>query len=485
MTSRIKYIWNKAPLPLISITFFAVLIITKIAIVPANFQLGMLIVGGLTWLFLTRLEFDFFTSAALCLGMLGYWWWFCHSGINFSPDIDGHLQYIGYMSSHLIPPPPFFGFLFYHPPLYYNITGLISSFFIEDHMTRTAVNIIRVFSLACFFSFLIYGIRTIQLANLPYPIYVLCVLLLVFWPSGFMISSRIDSNLLLYPFCAISFYYALKWYHMSSDTKLLARALIFVSFGIITRTNAVVVAAVLCSLVIYNLALGKISFSQLKTRAILISIMCVLVATGINLGRNIYYRETANINMPMVIGNQDQVLHWRIFTVGNRPDNFLRFNSDYYLAPPFYIPTNDSGGRQYFSIVFLKSMLWGDQFLRAGQLAKYTNAYLLLFMIFVIAPVFFYRVERFEEKLPIILLVFLSIAGLAINRYNMPVGPSSDFRYTYYALPALIMLFGYHLDAIHRRKYILYYFMFFVALALLYSGDKVYLIQFLPSRFLR
>jgi hypothetical protein len=482
MMDRVREEWSKISLPLLGMLFFVLLIIARI-ITLADLWPGIFLTMGLSWLLLTRFEFDRFTRVAFTVGMGLYWWFFAYAGMfPYSPDIEGHLQYIAYMSQNLLPPPSYKGFLFYHPPLYYFLMGAMNYVFAGEHMNAFTRSVVRVFSIECFFIFLIYSIRIIRMAKLPYEIYALCLLLMIFWPLNIMLASRIDSNLLLYPLCTVSFYYLMRWHETPQETGLLARSLIFVALGIVTRTNAIVILGIMGLVILHKLITREIPFSLLMRKAILGCMLLIAIAGSINVGRNIYFRVTKHIDMPFVVGNGPILLGAPNFRVKTEPENYYLFIPHIYFNPPFFTARIDVGGRQYFPISFLKSMLWAEIWFKSKDAAKLTNAMLLIFIAGTCLPVFFYRPKTHQERLPLTLLVFLSIIGLAINRYILPITPAGDFRYTYFALSSFILLFGYHLAAI-RKFGILYWGLYTAMLAFLVAGCAVYIGEYYTSWF--
>ena len=467
--------WKRLPLLLVVGMVASYLIAIEVAFAHAWISPFL---ASLCWvMLLLRLSLPKDTTIILTIGMFFYWWWLVHSDFRFcTADLDGHLAYMDYIAKHFSLPLPHTGWEFYHPPLYYIITGFIE--IISQALHWPFMEMLRLFSLMCFLAFLFYAHLTLTLTHLPRYLYRLCLLLMVLWPSGVVIATRINSDLLVYPFCMASFYHLLYW-HQSASIRELKRSLIHLALAIATRSNAIVVVATIILTIGYNLFIRRRSFGSVWNRQLASSLILVLLALGVNSGRNVYERVAYNINEPLMIGNAHIVVNARQLVVPNAAENLFTFDFTHYVTPPFTTIFNDGGGRQNFWTAFFKSMLWCLCEYKQIELAMVANVCLLGLLATIIIPAVFYRKRELDERLPHLLLFFISVGALWVNRFNIPIASSGEWRYCYFAIVPAIILWGYNVnDFKNANKNKLYVLAIAIALALCGFGDAVYLGQF-------
>ncbi len=119
----------------------------------------------------------------------------------------GHLNYIEYIvNKHLLPRPDR-GWTYYHPPLYYLSAALVY----ETARLSGIHNIYKILqglSLVFFAFFWLFGILILK-RTVPHKyLYYLSILILVFWPSGFIHSIRVGNDVMLYSLFTAGLYFS-------------------------------------------------------------------------------------------------------------------------------------------------------------------------------------------------------------------------------------------------------------------------------------
>jgi hypothetical protein len=386
--------------------------------------------------------------AVLTLANFIFMWWFLRTDLyTFSMDMTGHIDYIKHMTTHWLPPRPNASWLSYHPPLYYAIVGKIVAV-VEAVMGTQPFEYIRFLSLLVFNGFLMVSMGTIDMLALPARWKWFAYIGVAFWPAGIMIATRIDSNLLMYTWCALCFLQLLRWYHTLA-TKHLAWSLLWLALGIATRSNAYVMVPVIGCTVALKLWQKEIAFRQLLHKSILIALLGVCLATGINTGRILYYRAVEHSNQPLVVGNMGGLP----LTPINRPSAFLTLETSTYFDRALY-KVFDAKETENFWNILLKSSGTGE-FAFKNELAAYIiTSVILLFWIFSLIPILTYTRADLRVMFPFLMVLFWGIAALMLNRINVPFRPSGDFRYIYFILPALIALQTQHVKTLWDKGYV-------------------------------
>lgn len=227
-------------------------------------------------------------------------------------------------------------------------------------------------------------------------------------------------------------------------------ASIWMGASLLTKSNGLVMVATLGTLFFLHTLLifkDREHFQAKKTKLIRdFSLLTLIFTTAflLNFGDNIYYYLTGSSN-DWLLSNVSQSINAGL-KVGNKPENYLIFDSATYLLHPFISTWEDISGRQYFWNFLLRSSL-SSEFSFQGSTLSYwgiTNGIFLLFSLASIVILFLQKQPyqslrcfclKCYKQLPWILTLILSLFLLLAYRIKVPLSCNTDFRYIY---PALI-----------------------------------------------
>lgn len=373
------------------------------------------------------------------------WWLINTQYFEFSNDARGHLEYIRYMAANILPPRPDQGWMYYHPPIYYLIGGLIYN--IADTLgAQNPVMWLRVFSLALHFVFMVIGLRILMLFVTHPVARFFAAALVLLWPLGFATASRIDSHALFYPFAALSLYYLALWWK-GGENRHLTYCLAIVAISFMVRSNALILMATVAVCVAARMLGGQFAPRSIhpvwRWRLALI----FLAAIAVNMGRNFYLFNAEGKVMPLIVSNS---IMWKGRLWSKDLSIFLPLNWSDYWASPFIWGT----GEENFWFVFLKSAMFGQFKFFQVELASMLQLIFSGLMMTLLLPVLFYTKERINALFPFLALILLSCVGLMYNRWDIPQIWSGEFRYAYCMLIGISVMFGVHLEAFMRRGYV-------------------------------
>lgn len=363
----------------------------------------------------------------------------------------GHKDYIEYIIRNHSLPNPGEGWEYHQPPLYYLMAACVKS-----------VGIVNVASgyqwaqlLAMFFwvVFLVSALACLQIAFrkqwLPLALGSMAMCL---WPAGIIHSVRIGNDVPLYACYGLAFFYTLTWWK-SRRFSALFWASLWMAIGVITKSNALAMAATLGILFVvrFFLNLRKPMFLKLQRNIVLLEFSVIagllLIACAINFGDNIYYYLNGSAS-DWLLSNVGQTVN-PLLSVDNTIKNYVVFDLPTFLQNPFMSTSDDTYGRQYFWNFLWRSAL-SSEFSFDGQLMAIwgqVNGVLLLVML-VGTLLYFLQQHPYRswqtfkftvfKNLPWLLsLIFLLILLLAY-RIKAPFACNTDFRYIYPALESII-----------------------------------------------
>lgn len=439
----------------------------------------LFITTALIWLLLLwKLKFDKLTIIILSLTIPFSWYWLSITNWqDFTYDVTGHIEYIKYISKHWSLPPPKDHWLFYHPPFYYFL-GVI--FYNIGEVIKTSdYYFIRLFSFICYLTFLTFSAKILELYFKASKIYYSSLFLMALWPLGTMLSLRIDNNLLMYALCCASYYYFLKWY-LKNDIKCLSISICIIGIAIATRTNSVIL--LFCYFIIfYQSYTKKINYKTLLDKRIYIAALILLLSIFVNAHRNFIDLIVVGHNLSFIVGNGHLIVNDVGLFAPNKLEYLFGFSWEKYFNNPFFISRGEETGKNYFLIVALKSMLYGEFQFSDVNSAKILNLLLLIFLAYLVLPTFLIKKKNYRKYIPLFVTIAGSFSGLFYNRWSVPVSCSADFRYIYYAIIPMIIIFSLNLDLLKNRANtkILYYLgsiLYFIipvfGLAVLFSGKS-------------
>ena len=363
------------------------------------------------------------------------------SGSQYSMDLPGHLDYITYIAQNWSIPKPYWGYSFYHAPLYYMLEA-INIYLVNLLRSFDALAYIQLFSLACFMVFIVFSALALHKLIRNKFAYYLAVLLLVFYPSGILIAARIDSNLLFYACYSACLYFTLGWLR-NNQPKYLVLTLIAFGLAMASRANALVLLPILGIVFAYKVFRRKLSKELLENPYIRIGLLIACLGIAMGPGRTEYYRLVESRSEPFLVSN----VHVLPRVIRLEPwsyDKLLMPNLAVYLKHPLWSVFTDENGRQYFWNSMLKSSLFGEYDWGAKGSAGIIGVLLLLVILYIIdGAIVHRRVLRAQPEWWIcVITLFIPIAALMENRVLNPFASSEDFRYIYPALASFCGLFG-------------------------------------------
>lgn len=392
--------------------------------------------------FMERMTGDWIAGFIVAAAFSVYMHRFHHQHANmYSMDLPGHILYYSFIAQKWAIPKPFWGWSYYHAPLYYTLQACMV--WLADMLRSFDVlNCTRVFSLACFMGFVIYfALMLHKLIRVPAAYYV-ALTLLVFYPAGIIFSSRLDSNLLFYACYAACIYHTLCWldYNRKRDLGL---ALMMFGYAIASRTNALILIPILVLAFAYHALLWERAKGLMNYKFVRLGVIVAILGLTVSVGRTEFYRLTESRNDPFLVGNAG----WLSRTLLLEPWSFYKLfipNLSMYFSYPYWSVFSDATGRQYFMNSMLKSSMFGEFIWGGFWIAVLMNKLLIALIAYIFEGYLLHRKTLRRNRNWWICLVTLGvpIAALMANRIAHPFGCSEDFRYIYPAIASFCGLFG-------------------------------------------
>lgn len=346
----------------------------------------------------------------------------------YTNDWQAHLGYAEYVSQHWLSPYGYTGGQQHQPPLYYYLAGFVIWFARQAHLPELTA--LRYFSWVAYLVFNVFSLFTLRLFRLSGSTYRACVALLLLWPAGIHLASKINNELLFFACYAAALYYIVRW-QQEKTPKLLRMALALSGIAFMARSNSVILfplIALFMGAAWYNrqLYLGWRANTKQWTDIILGLGMCF----AINMLPLLLHPLSANS-----IG-----AHWGWGST-NHPflaDHFLFMNYNSMIQYPF----NDWSMDQSFWDYLLKTAIFGEYPWAMPQLA--TGLDILLFAIgcYTFLPWLFAKAEEWKGMLPIVAGTFIPLAFLVTYAAWKHAMPNQDARLIYPALPCFVAWFG-------------------------------------------
>ncbi|HEY8087925.1 MAG TPA: hypothetical protein VIF09_08770 [Polyangiaceae bacterium] len=372
-------------------------------------------------------------------------------------DPDSHLQYVTYLLEHRAVPHAKDGFEFYHPPLYYFSSALVEACLRALGFQRgVQLAALQLESMAFELGFAAFAVATARLFIDRLPdaplgrrlwsrdgLAALATALILFWPSSVVHSTRIGNDDLTYLCFGGALYFASRWWLAGREGKLshFLAAAGFGALGLVTKTNSLVVFAVLGVLVVARLLRDREQRVRLLARYGGPLAASFVVASGLALHEavvGLFMGDKGDFLIPNAEQNAGELI------VGNRAENYLWFDLRTYVTQAFTSAWDEDKGRQYFWNYLLKTGLfgeWGYSKTATWNLAVLMSLACLAMLVTVVVGVLLLRRAQLGEELPLLATAVLLVASLALVRMKIPRSCTGDFRYV---LPIILPLaYGY------------------------------------------
>jgi len=368
---------------------------------------------------------------------------------SFSYDTEGHLAYVQYVYRIGQVPISTGGWSFYHPSFYYSCISIFWKIvnFGGNFGEEKLMKLTQVFSLVLFILYNYFSLKTIDLLfrhmgkwiNSKFtPIaYLATVALFLFWPSNAIFSVRFGNDILFNLFYALSFFFITSWW-FSRSTLHFVLALIFVSLGVWSKTNAFILLGVIGILLFGNYLLEKEKsrFEYFKKLLLLVGFSMVTLYFSFH-----EKFEKSSQDTRLVVGNANGLGNG--FDVGVGLSNYLVLNPVDFVQIPFTSSLEEGKGREFFWFYLLKSSMFGEFSYNAPAsilLAKVLSFLLLLLQLLIITG-FFFAFNR-KNLIPVTLDICVLLVSMMIFRYFYPYSCSNDFRYIFPAILPMALLIG-------------------------------------------
>jgi hypothetical protein len=415
-------------------------------------------------------------------------------GTNFtqrSYDVFGHIEYIEYIVNNSSLPPRGMGWETHQPPIYYLLAAIFYHIvsFAGTLPKEFVYRALQLFSLA---AFLVYEVVCVLIFNMLLerpqingqkeyfpllgndksnrcfgskgtPELLLVTSIFVFWPSNIINSVRINNDIFLYLFYALSLFFLVSWERMRKDACFY-KAVVFAILAVMTKTNGATAIALLgIAFIVYWLWDAQKKWIKLKKTFIFIllaSIGCI-VTFGPGIAEKIRIPNTL-----LLVRNANK-LYPNAF-VGNTIKNYVSFDLKTFVTKPFITEFDDRLGRQYVWNVLGKTALFG-MFDYEGKWAKKLGIlmsinFLLMLIYCSIGMVLMMVRKNLRTWYLILASAALLLSSLLFLRFKIPAACHNDFRFIVPILVSVCLFYGAAFYAFRKKGYfVLEYFGYILA----------------------
>lgn len=355
----------------------------------------------------------------------------CSSYLRYSHDIDGHLEYIRILAQGMLPEPT--GWQSHYPPVYYalgaavyKLAGLLG--------VDTPMAAVRYLSLACYGAFLVISLMTMRQF---FPIgkwFALSAALLLFWPEGYIIASRISNDVAILPLMAATLYALVRWNNEGSLRWL--HAGIAAAFASLTIKSSGIIAVGAAGL----LCAGALYTRRATLRQLLPWKLClfILLCLGLNFGRTLYFNITRGADIPLLINiTPEEYAYARLST---RPFGLLTFSYTAFVEQTFWADIPQIG--LMFWNTFFKSLLLGEWSWAVVKPAQWLSALMVVLLAFPLAQgLLIKRGANWRPLLPLLVMTACMIGAMLRARLEIPWSPTTNARYVFAIIGILPIFF--------------------------------------------
>lgn len=341
-------------------------------------------------------------------------------------DVEGHIEYMRYLTEHLWLPPPSAGWEFYHPPLYYFLGSLIlGSGNLMGLPESVSLRMVQGLSLLLSVGMLLL---TAQIGSMLFtgksrpkalPLFTLAGATL---PGLVFFAGRINNDVLAAFFGCVTVAYALSWWK-TRRFKQLALAAVATGLALLCKNSLLSLVPFLFACILF--AQGT-RLRQIVARSVAVILIIVGVAGWFSVVR--LARDPGNRAMVGNVGNLNDALK-----LPNTPSAFLTFNPVQIVLHPYNSPWADEERRQYFWEYLFRAAFSGefDFGLRHRELMQWTLAgSLVLLCLLVPLGIVAALLRGARRSVPVLALLFAILAAHAAFRWKYPYSSSQDFRYS-------------------------------------------------------
>jgi len=352
---------------------------------------------------------------------------------------DGHLAYIARVAETHTLPAPTETWELLQAPLYYMGGALVWK--LAGIAGLPIPVCLQAYSLSLWMIFLCASSAAMRLAlRFRTAATTLATTALAMWPSGIIHGIRISNDVGLYAVAALATLYLLKWWHRNRRRDLLIMSL-FVSLGLVTKSNAIVLFAAGSLLMLLRVMRRQRWRNPDILKPYLGAWLIMCIGAALYLGRNILYYWRGAI--PDWLNGSSAIHLGEWLKVPANLTSFVKLEPITFLGSPWLVLTEDATGRSLFWNALLRSSLTGE-FQFNGSLQR-SVAYLWGSMLLALMLALTWTLVRQMRtphparggwrNLPWLLLSGLWLASLMALRFHVPYACSNDFRFV---LPILV-----------------------------------------------
>lgn len=343
----------------------------------------------------------------------------------YTNDLGTHWYTINFILENWSYPFGYGGHPVAHPPLYYYIAACV-------HWIGTYLNTfhtlasLRFFSWICYLVFAVYSLLTLRKSGVTGMGYYSSVALLLLWPAGFHLATKISSEILYFPVYAAAFYYLVSWYQQGSQTDLI-KACVLAGLALAIRRNAFIILAVIGIIMFISICRRRMSITQFFSYRWMLVVVWVAVCFSILMAPYLFYHYPLERQLGFAPDGE-------IFAI----DHYLSVHFGYTLKQPF----NDFTRNQSFWDFFLKTAMFGEYTWPSPQLAVVMHCFLMAIIAYALVPWLFVHRVQCMGMLPHVTNLMIPLFFILYYSYGVRVFASHDARYVYPALVSFIVFYG-------------------------------------------
>jgi hypothetical protein len=352
----------------------------------------------------------------------------------YTNDLDGHLERIAYTMQHWFSPFDFRGWQDHHPPVYYSAAALFAHAALALQ-TVSQLTAMRYFSWACFLFFNAYNLLTLRRMQFSGGIYYCCAALLMLWPLGLHMASKMNPEPLYYAFYAASFYHALVWYQQG-DQKHLRRALIFAGIAFTVRTSAIILFVILAAMMMRAFICRRFIPRRQDWRQWAKTVFILSACLGVYLIR--------------IWSGKEFFVNHTVEDVGYKLAHFFTYNFDYAVSHAFVGWTMQQSTIDYI----MKTAVFGEYRWPSPQWAHVLSLLLIALVFYVAVTWFFSKRADWHGIFPHIISLAISYIAIVVFSFHAHIFATQDARYMYPALVCFVTLFGRSCELCQRRGWV-------------------------------
>ncbi|MBW2522718.1 MAG: glycosyltransferase family 39 protein [Deltaproteobacteria bacterium] len=420
---------------------------------------------ALLWIALRRLRLDVVTILLILGGFCLYLLYLTYTWYG-ERNYDGpeQLKYIQYIAEHRSLPPAGHCFICHHPPAYYLSAAAVYLLF-QKTALGDPIRGVQLYSLLLSMLFILFAVLTVRLLTEDRRQIRLATALVVFWPYAIHNSVRVHNDTMVCTLMVVALYFVVRWYRESRSWQLYTAAAITAG-GILSKSNGVILAVVLGVAVAAKLYRSRDRLRLLGRAAIVVAVL--VAAVGANtIGKGNLLDDEPSRGGPFcarVLGSACKMAMTE--HIGNRPYNYLYFDTQSFFKEPFLIARHDGSGRQFFWNHLLKSSLLGTHnevpdrelaYELNRDVAAGLNILLFGMTAYLLAALLFLRRQAARRYWLIFTSLGVYLAFMAAFRILIPWSHHTDFRHVFPVLALMATLYAGAVALFRERQAVMEY----------------------------